>query len=204
VFFSGPSSGAFTTPGEPEDFLLQYAPDFADYLQSQIGVMYGGGIESLESAVMIVERNATPPASRAYDLSLDFLPRVSLPAYDTADPARPEMIWTAAASLADTDGGAVLFAWSEGEGPRQEWGLLVPPDTASPLAVPALPAELASWAPTAAAEYDMGTIWFVDADWVASYDELRNDVGFTFVFGDGNDVFPDADALVKVTMSGGF
>ncbi len=202
VFFSGPSEGALIDPGQGATLTVQYAPDFADYLQTQIGVMFGPSTDALDGAAMIIERHATPIASRTVDLTDDFLPRISLPAYDQTDPARPTMSWTADRSLAATDGGAVLFAWSESQGPRQEWGMLVPPDVVSPVQVPALPAELASWAPAAGADYETGTIWFVDADWVSSYDELRTGVGVGFVFGDGNDVFPDSDALVKVTMSG--
>jgi hypothetical protein len=164
--------------------------------------VFGESVDALDGASMSIQRRAVPPAARTLDLTADFLPRISAPSYDQTDPARPAMSWTAEGSLADTDGGALLFAWADVGGPRQEWALLVPPGVASPVQAPALPQDLASWAPHAAVEYQPGTIWFVDADWVGSYDDLRTGVGLSFVFGDSNQVFPDADAAVQVTMSG--
>jgi hypothetical protein len=199
-YFGGPTASTQVGPGGEVHETLAYAPDFADRLHSEIRVLFGKSIGTLDSYSTIIEHDVVPPAWRSYDLTQDFLPRVSVPTYDATDPARLAILWTTGGSLAGADGAALEFAWRV-DGMRQEWHVLVPPDVAAPFQLPALPPELASFAPPAGAELLTGTVWFLDADWVSSYQELRKRVGLSFVFNAMEDLYPAGDARVKITRS---
>lgn len=200
VLFPGPSEGALVEPGQGATLSVAYAPGFGDRLQTQLGVMFGTSVEDLAGASMMITRAAEPPAARTVDLTADFLPRLSPPTLDIAEPGRPAATWIAARELSGADGGAITFEWEEAAS-REEWVILVPPDVTLPVRVPALPNGLAGWAPPAAATFDDGRILFIDADWVAGWDALRAELGVAFAFR-GEQVMPAADATMRVTMSG--
>jgi hypothetical protein len=157
-----------------------YAPGFADVVESLIGVQFGTKID-VTGLSYVVQRSESPSASLSLDLSADLLPRVSQPSYDTTEPRRPALSWTAPLDLGKSDGAVARFAWSESGGFAEDWTCLLPPATTAPFKLPALPEALSSWAPSASVTYRPGTIQFFDPDWVTSYRELRRNIGFTLL-----------------------
>jgi hypothetical protein len=72
----------------------------------------------------------------------------------------------------------------------------------SPRKLPLLPTELAEWAPSADSLYLSGTILFVDDDWIASYDELRPQVGLAVALGDTDRAVPAREVSWRVVKGG--
>lgn len=208
VRIDGESDSREVIPGAGASFSLPYAPGFGELFQSHVSVQYGTGMGAVAAAVVgestVVHQTAVPPASRAVDLSHDLLPRMSPPSYDRSVAGRPALTWTAQAALADTDGASGLFTWQEGEGQLQLWIVLAPPDVGSRVQLPALPDELASWAPTAFASMGVSAVVFVEADWLSSYRQLRREAGMDFVFDDQRSLLPPTgDAVLRMTVGGG-
>jgi hypothetical protein len=177
---------------------VPYALGFGDRLQARIEVGFGTPDE-MDGGSVIIEQRATLPATRSIDLAAELLPRVPRPVYDTADPIRPALAWAPVPSLATTDGGAVTFAWTTPDATYHWWFVLVPPDVGGAVRLPALPAALAPWAPDASSSFERASVWFLDADWLASYDELRRELGLQFRVDPHARYFPDADATMRFT-----
>jgi hypothetical protein len=195
--FAGSYSYAPLGPGEETAFSMFYAPQFGDLIETTVGVGFGPAPGHYNGHSYIVERAVSPPALRSVNLGADLLARVSPPVYDLSDPGRPTLSWAAPASIAETDGGAVSLYFSEA-GVPQVWSFLIPPDTPGTVQAPALPEELASWAPSATASYAPGTVDFFDADWMTSYDDLRQGPGFGLALGT-RDGFPEGASSTRFT-----
>ncbi|HKE15720.1 MAG TPA: hypothetical protein VKB80_12680 [Kofleriaceae bacterium] len=198
----GPYVSALVGPGDGATLVLGYVPGFADRFSSLIFVEFETSTEGEYVSSFIVEWRDALQVSRVLDLTADFLPRISPPIFDTSDPVHPSMAWTVDGALAGVDGGELQFGWTDPGSYGQGWAVLVPPDVALPVRLPALPDELTMWAPTAAATFYQGGVQLVDAAWISSYDELRRGGGFGALF--GNDVLPNSDASAKITQSGHF
>lgn len=196
----GASRTQAMSPGEAALFVMSYAPDFADWLDAQVAVLFGGDDEEPAAATLLVERRAVPPSGRMLSLITGMLPAIGGLTVDDAA-ARPTMTWPAA-DLSAADGGAASFVWTDASMNRAGWTVLVPPDVTH-VQLPALPAELAAWTPPAGATFADSALVFVDGDWMSSYDALRSDVAaMAFAAGDVRAILPARDARLTATMTG--
>jgi hypothetical protein len=201
VSFQGPSDQKEVFPGSSATLSVRYPAGFASLFDYQVMLGLGSAPDDLESVSMIrVRTEAPPPPTDVMSFAEDFLPGISLPAVTAVDPARPEIAWTAHGDLSTTDGAAFTLVWSPIEGPPERWILLAPPGVASPARVPALPEALADWRPPSGVTH-MAQIMFLDADWVQSYDELRNELGVAFLI-DGEAIIPRTEVSARVLIAG--
>jgi hypothetical protein len=153
------------------------APGFADAIQAAVRVTP----PAQPYATLTVAKRQAPGASVALDYATA-LPMLTGATTDASDPVRPSVTWTSAASLATTDGGAVLLGFSR---PQSEvgysWAFVLPPGTTTAKA-PQMPAEAADWLPQA--PNDAGStffsdpeILFVESDTIPSYATFRQAAG---------------------------
>jgi hypothetical protein len=206
VRIDGESETVGASPGGGASFSLPYVPGFGDAFVSHVGVYFGAsGVDavSVQGESTLVHQTTVPPARRTVDLTADLLPRLPTPSYDRSVADRPVLTWAPQTGLEDTDAAVAVVAWREGEGPYDLWVILAPADIGARVQVPALPAELASWGPTAFVAMDLGAVAFVDADWLTSYTQVRREAGLDFLFDDQQSLLPaSGDAVVRMTAGG--
>jgi hypothetical protein len=158
---------------------FQIIPSFADGLQSEAFVGYIlAGRDHLRT---ISKRVAATATSEAFDLS-QLLPHIDTITVDESTVSRPLVTWTAAASLAQTDGGIARLQWMEdvdGATVNHTWSFVLPPGTMS-VRAPVLPSGLTSWAP-AVAGTSPDLVGFVESTLISDYKQLRT--SFAAYFG---------------------
>jgi hypothetical protein len=198
LLLGGDGASTSLGPGAGATLSGRYAPGFADRLQTELDLDFGASAIAVDGRSGLVRRRSSPPTADTIDLAADLLPRVTSPAYDQAAPSRPAIAWSAAGSVASSDGGAVRFAWDRSE----QWVVLVPPGVASPVRLPGLPEALSSWAPGGSSALDPATVWFVDAGWISSYRQFRTEFGASWFL--GRRTYPDGDSLLRFTAGGRF
>ena len=95
-----------------------------------------------------------PPSgdTQTVPLASALLPRLSN--VDVSDGVRAEMSFSAG-SLAGADGGIATFSWDE----TSTWRVVVPPGTASPIVLPALPDDLAAHRPSGDPDAPLLSFW---------------------------------------------
>jgi len=100
------------------------------------------------------------------------LPQITGTLTDTSTTGRPRVTWSAAASLASTDGGYVRLYWNGIGKILPRWTFVVPPGS-SEVKAPELPKDLAANAPPVGAVFYPPQVVFVESDQIANYDALR-------------------------------
>jgi hypothetical protein len=118
---------------------FRVGPGFADAHQAYVRATLG------TSSFLTIAKRSAPAATANIDLS-QALPAITGATLDRKEFKRPKIAWTAAASLASTDGGSVVIEWSKPNEDARGWTFIVPP-TATSLQAPALPATVDDWAP---------------------------------------------------------
>ncbi|MBI4817595.1 MAG: hypothetical protein HY791_15140 [Deltaproteobacteria bacterium] len=171
VIIEGPSTAVRLAPGQRALLAVVYAPEFADQLVSESSVLFGSSIESIDGSSAILERSSSPPAARSFDLSVDCLPQVFRPA---TDPIRRRVVWTSAEQVSNADAAIVSFDWTERGSERDSW-VVITAATATSAQMPSLPEDLIPWAPGWTARFEPGRVQIIDADWMTSYDQFRNE-----------------------------
>jgi hypothetical protein len=170
------NEGTYAPEGDPE-FLLY--PGYADFLQSE-GSLYvdlpDGGV-----AFSVMATRAAPdagPPGLDFSQVLPFIDSVSVYA---ADPSRPAVTWQAdAGGLAAVDGTVAAVTWQD-VGPNESyvygtWVVFGPP-AATTLTLPALPSDVASWAPSDSATLGSPTpVGLIDATFLSGYADLRANI----------------------------
>jgi hypothetical protein len=138
------------------------------------------------SFVAAATRTAPPATSENATLDLSKLPFFTSSAVDTTDggtPEQPTVTWTSAGSFAASDGIVTAMQWYAAPTDGGEaytygsWTILAPP-TATSVQAPALPSQLAAWAPAAnAGYYSPPSVAAVQASFLTGYPQLRAQFG---------------------------
>jgi len=171
-----------------------------DRLQYLLTVLLGP-IQTPTGFLQVIAGEPDAPSTVDLDLSQGLLPALG-DVSDAEASDQLELTWTAAGSLAGTDGGFALAYWSEGQ-TGHAWVALLPPGATSPLRLPRLPDELAAWRPTATSVLSTPGIIFADADFLDGYRALRAGPGINLLGGgQAFDVIPATGGTWRVTIGG--
>jgi len=125
---------------------------------------------SADSVAFYVAGEAGSVASGTVDLGAALLPHVT--AVSATDDPRPVVSWTAAGAGAGADVVQIALRRSDVSG-SHEWIVYAPPSPVSSLTLPALPQELASYAPSIA--LDSVRVRLLGADFADGFDAFRVD-----------------------------
>ena len=120
-----------------------------------------------------VQRTATAAPATEVLPAIDFataLPYVTDVTFAKAVPARAEVAITSEAPLTTADGAVAEIVWYAGGESDARWTFVLPPTTTA-FKLPAIPADAASFIPTAGAV--LTRITFVEASQVPGYKELK-------------------------------
>lgn len=173
----GAANGAAYRFGSRSGFLSEGGIDvstptgFSEAYQARVAVR--SAVLGPEKTRAFVRREpTTAPATST--LAFDFataLPSITDVTLTKATPARPDVTFTSEAALTTADGAVAVLSWfpqaSESTG---QWTFVVPPSTTT-FKAPALPADAASFAPTANVEVD--SLTFFEATLLPGYKELK-------------------------------
>lgn len=182
-------------PGGEATMVIRYATGFADRIETRLGVQFGA--ERGGRSVLTQRRDALP-ATAEVDLTRDLLPRVLPPTSDRTDPQRPVMSWTLEDDgAAGADCAIAELEWTSET--TERWRMILPAEVRT-ATIPALPEALFAWRPGGSPRE--GDVELFDADWVTSYGQLRNQVGFGPGLGDRSALFSGRGAvLVRESVS---
>ncbi|HVJ88386.1 MAG TPA: hypothetical protein VM580_01195 [Labilithrix sp.] len=150
-------------------------PGFADALQASFVIRHND-FEERHKAQLIAKR---VPPTETIDIDLaQVLPKIEEASVGGESVRRPEFSWTG--NTANTDGGIVRIRFGGIDQGEYHWTLVVPPGS-STVKAPALPTEAASFLPAEDAifgeTYATPHIVFVEADFLSSYKEFRQQQG---------------------------
>jgi hypothetical protein len=185
-----PTGGTITMPSA-------YPTGFAERLTYNVFVGFGTISVPVGFAAILGGHSGTP-GTVTHDLAL-LPPQISDAAADDSG-GRAQLSWTAAGSLAATDGALVAMAWTTGALAHQRVAVL-PPDAASPFVFPALPDALMDFRPTSSSTFDVPTVIFADADYIDGYDAWRDGGGF-MLLGNPLDAIPATGGVLRATIGG--
>ncbi len=148
------------------------AGGFADAIQGNMMIRTSSGSRA------VVKRQ---PVSTS--ITLDWgqaLPTINDVTRDATDARRPTFTWTAAASLANTDGGILRTRFYGTQDANYFWTFVVPPNATS-VKAPALPAQAEDWLPIADAGAEaygeLPDVLFVESDLLPGYAQFRAQQG---------------------------
>lgn len=195
AYTSPPNNGFVVTAGAGSA-VFGIANGYGDGLQPEAQITTANGVYA--SRRVVAQRIAGTATSATLDLGGNaLLPEITSITADSITTARPKVTWTAAAALGGTDSGVIEITWPSGK-----WTFLVPPGTTT-VTAPALPTEVATWAPDAPVD---PTAAFFESDLVPGYDVVRQKAasfGFTRVpdigYAGATPGLP-ANGTVKATM----
>lgn len=176
-----------------------YPQGFAERLQYLVFIAFGTQQDPAGFAVLLGGR-PDAPATVTHDLAAELLPLVD-GASAADDAGRVALSWTADGPMTDADGALVLVSWSDAD-IQHQWFALLPPDAASPFALPAMPDALAGFRSTASSTFDEPTVIFGAADWIDGYDAWRAGAGFSILGERALDAIPPGGGLLRATIGG--
>lgn len=199
VHFRGPGAGGGFPGGMATIASGYWNGNVVDRLQYAIFIARTVGNPPVAAgASVLLGGFANAPATVSHDLST-LLPRINSAALGQSG-GRAQVTWDPAGSFASADGALILAQWFEGAGDHQAF-IMAPPDAASPLTMPEIPAALMAYRPSASASFQIPTLIFADADFMAGYDVFR--VQGWRIFGDNaTDVIPASGGLLRATLGG--
>lgn len=197
--FGGPTASATFSGGTATLDSLYLKGNVADKLQYLVFVTLGTP-EAPEGVGVIVGGHAATPATVDYDLATTLLPSITAASAGAAG-TRVHIDWSAAGSLAATDGAILLARWSDGATSHQ-WFALVPPGVTSPYRLPALPDELAAFRPTVASAFTTPAVIFIESAYVPDWHAMRTEYGFRFVGETAFDTLPAAGGVARAIIGG--
>jgi hypothetical protein len=155
-------------------------PGFDDDLQAEANFYLATSNTIFVSA--LATRGLGDSGTTTIDLG-QALPLLGGLSLDVSNPTQATVVWgTDAGSLASADGVIAEFFWTDttdaGDYVQGSWEIVAPATTTT-LTAPAVPASVASWAPSAAAIINPRTpvVAAVEADFLAGYAQLRAEVG---------------------------
>lgn len=194
--FPGPSGGGAVSNGSVTINTGYYQGFPSDPVQ-YTAFLGRGTVQNPEGISIVLAQRTGKPAAVTHDLS-NLLPTVTNVAAATASD-QLELSWTASGSLASADGILLLTSWTDSATNYTSY-VMAPPGSSSPLLVPKLPEDLASFRPTGTAVFQTPTFIVTEADFVNGYDEYRPD-GWR-IFGDANGWFPAGDGFIRAHLGG--
>jgi hypothetical protein len=169
---------------ESEQFVIHAGyPDFV-----QAGVDVFSDSNDVFQYVGGATRSAPPTASQSVSFDLSTLPLITGASLDTTDagtPLQPSVTWTTApGSVSAANGIYVSTQWygsvvteAGTEYTNGTWTILAPPNATS-VHAPALPSQVAAWAPPAGATWvDLPRVAIIQASFLSGYAGLRAVVG---------------------------
>jgi hypothetical protein len=168
------ATGQFTLNAGAGTASFSVATGYADALQGEVQFTAypQGGFQQITSFAKRIA--AAGASSQSLDLSAGMLPGL-LSVSATSGVARPVLTWTAASSLASTDGGVVglsFFQIIDGGTETVDWTFVVPPGTLT-VTVPQLPAQLSAFAPSESSVVYTPRVAFFESDLLPGYDMVR-------------------------------
>jgi hypothetical protein len=167
--YSFPAPGSFSTTDDSASGTFRYPQGASSTIGYQVSATTADG-------QFTAARRRIPAGTLSVSVNLAsvLLPFVTAAAADRTENARPVYSWTA-----PTDSGAdVLILRATWDGPGYyEWALYAPPDTASPVRFPEIPA---SWGvqmvPPEGGDWTFsGSVGLFDSEVTAGWDELRQE-----------------------------
>ncbi|RMH41956.1 MAG: hypothetical protein D6689_09625 [Deltaproteobacteria bacterium] len=144
--------------------------------RAQTGAIFGSPAEGFTGGVIGIADVAGVPDSITADFAQYARPATS-GTFDTTDPARPVIGWTASGTPGATDFTQVNLSWSQA-GEEHHWLLVTNPAEVGPVQLPEMPAALAAYAPSADAVFDSPEVAYLAASWITDdWDTLRQRAG---------------------------
>jgi hypothetical protein len=139
---------------------------FASYQVTERADLYGDAyIGTVESHVVRQRSYAHLPATTSF--AVNAMALVSVDPLDLADPVHPEITWSTAEG-ARGDYASIKLGWSRGTAQRS-CTVYLPPERAAAFRMPDVPADLAAFAPSAAAVIGMVAVDYVDEEGAAGF-----------------------------------
>jgi hypothetical protein len=177
---------SFVDEAGANNYAFPTHPGFADSLQGEAVVTeFSSQANGYHLAVTGVATRGPAAQGDAgvstIDMSQSF-PLIDHASIDSSNPAQPAVSWgSEAGALTPADGVYVAISWSDvtdaGAYFTGRWTIVAPP-TSTGVTAPALPLAAQAWAPGASATFvSIPSVVVVDADFVASYAELRAQAG---------------------------
>jgi hypothetical protein len=186
---SNTTGGNISAASGKASFLV--APGFATAYQASVLAAPDGA----DGSTLVVAKRVAAPA---LDTVIDFatpLPLVNTAALVMSDAKRPQVFWSTVDNkpLTVTDGGIISVQWTNTGTDDAHWTFIVPPSVKS-VAAPKIPATFDAWLPQAPVDGGGGSsftptlVTFVEADTLASYAELRGEIGRIVALGTSADI----------------
>ena len=157
-----------------------------------------GTMQNPEGIAILLGSKAGAPAAISHDLAA-LLPTIS--AAGSADSSgQLEISWTSSGAFDAADGMLFINSWTDNAVNYASY-VMAPPNAASPLVLPLLPAALTAYRTTGTAVFQTPTMIAAEADFMAGYTAFRVD-GWR-IFGDGAfDLLPAGDGLIIAQLGG--
>jgi len=173
-------------------------PPESEGVRGAWGVFYGAGLTEPESlGVSFRDYVESLPASVQIDVA-KMPARISDYTFDTTDPNRPKVTFTAHGSLAGADLAVFLVASTSA------YWLVASPPGATHFRYPELPEELSAWRPNASTS-TAHEMFVVDSDYIAGYDDARINFGLGMMMNVTDRPPPNpagGDSITEIILAG--